>query len=64
MRHLQKLPIANAGVLLLPSIPHHDAAEGLQFETVELVVLDGEEVTSSYLLGHPSKRTLKTLVWS
>lgn len=61
---LQKFPVPDGGILLLSGVADDEGPEGFEFGGVELVVLSGGGRTSSYLLGHPSKRTLKTLVCS
>lgn len=37
--HLQKLPIANAGILLLSGVSNDDCPKRFEFKTVELIVL-------------------------
>jgi hypothetical protein len=64
VRVLQKLPVPDGGILLLSGVADDEGPEGFEFGGAELVVLSGSGRTSSYLLGHPSKRTLRTLVCS
>lgn len=64
MLRLDELPLSDGWILLLSGISNNKSAKGFKFEAVKFVVLSEMTHTSSYLVGHPSNRTLYTFVCS